>query len=238
MRVRGTKKGIAISTDCNSRFVYLNPINGGMLAVFEAVRNIVVMGAYPVGITDCLNFGNPYDEEVFYYFVKSIEGINMACKILNIPVTGGNVSFYNQSQKGSILPTPTIGVVGVLDDVKKHITMGFKQKDSLIVLLGTPKPLLGGSEYIYQKTNSFIAKYPMVSPNIELKIQKLLLALIRKNFVLSSIDVSIGGIAVALAVKDIFSHFFGSVSVITDKPFKIGDRIRITSINKGGWKIL
>jgi len=199
MRVRGTKKGIAISTDCNPRFVYMEPINGGMYAVFEGVRNIAIMGAYPVGITDCLNFGNPYDEEVFYYFVKSIEGINLACKILNIPITGGNVSFYNQSKKGAILPTPTIGVVGIFDDVKKHITAGFKEENSYIILIGKEQPLLGGSEFLYQKTGEFVAKFPKVLPNMEVRILKLMLALVGEGIALSSIDVSLGGIGIALS---------------------------------------
>ena len=114
---KGTGKALAITVDCNSRYVFADPYKGGMIAVAEAARNIVCSGGEPLGITNCLNFGNPFDPEVYYQFVYAVKGMGDACRKFDTPVTGGNVSFYNQNPDGAVYPTPTIGMVGVLDDM-------------------------------------------------------------------------------------------------------------------------
>src|SRR4029078_1822638 len=125
--VKGTKKGIAVTTDCNSRYVYADPYKGAMIAVSEAARNIVCSGGKPLGITNCLNFGNPYDPGVYYQFVQAIKGMGEACRKFDTPVTGGNVSFYNQNPDGPVYPTPTIGMVGLLEDIRNKMTLDFKE---------------------------------------------------------------------------------------------------------------
>lgn len=148
IRVKGTNKGLAITTDCNSRYCYLDPYKGGMIAVAEAARNIVCAGARPLAITDCLNFGNPEKPEIMWQFVESIKGISEACKVLNTPVISGNVSFYNDTKGISIYPTPIIGMVGLLESVEQHITQWFKDEGDAIILLGKNLEEIGGSEYL------------------------------------------------------------------------------------------
>ena len=127
-----TDKGLALTTDCNSRYVFADPYKGAMIAVSEAARNIVCSGGQPLGVTNCLNFGNPYDPEVYYQFVHAIKGMGEACRKFDTPVTGGNVSFYNQNPDGAVYPTPTIGMVGLLEDVNDKMTMNFKKVDDNI----------------------------------------------------------------------------------------------------------
>ncbi len=136
---KGTGKALAITVDCNSKYVFANPYIGGMIAVAEAARNIVCSGGEPIGVTNCLNFGNPYDPEVYYQFVKAVTGMGDACKKFNTPVTGGNVSFYNQNPDGPVYPTPTIGMVGILDDFENRMTLNFKQEGDIILLIGDQK---------------------------------------------------------------------------------------------------
>ena len=133
--VKGTKKGIAVTTDCNSRYVFADPYKGTMIAVSEAARNIVCSGGQPLGITNCLNFGNPYDPEVYYQFVQAIKGMGEACRKFDTPVTGGNVSFYNQNPDGPVYPTPTIGMVGLLEDISKKMTLDFKEEGDVFTWL-------------------------------------------------------------------------------------------------------
>src|SRR5678816_2110152 len=151
--VKGTKKGLAVTTDCNSRYVFADPYKGAMIAVSEAARNIVCSGGEPIGVTNSLNFGNPYDPEVYYQFVKAIEGMGEACRKFNTPVTGGNVSFYNQNPEGPVYPTPTIGMVGVLDDLALRMTLDFKHPGDLIVLIGQQKNDIASSEYLHKVCN-------------------------------------------------------------------------------------
>ena len=134
--VKGTKKALAITTDCNSRYVFADPYKGAMIAVSEAARNIVCSGGQPLGVTNCLNFGNPYDPEVYYQFVNAIKGMGEACRKFNTPVTGGNVSFYNQNPEGPVYPTPTIGMVGLMENIKNKMTLDFKEEGDVIYLLG------------------------------------------------------------------------------------------------------
>src|SRR5690606_4409352 len=134
--VKGTKKALAVTTDCNSRYVYADPYKGAMIAVSEAARNIVCSGGEPLGVTNCLNFGNPYDPEVYFQFVQAIKGMGEACRKFDTPVTGGNVSFYNQNPDGPVFPTPTIGMVGVLDDINNRMTLNFRNEGDVVYLLG------------------------------------------------------------------------------------------------------
>ncbi|HEX3167226.1 MAG TPA: phosphoribosylformylglycinamidine synthase subunit PurL, partial [Chitinophagaceae bacterium] len=146
--VKGTKKGLAITTDCNSRYVFADPYKGTMIAVSEAARNIVCSGGQPLGVTNCLNFGNPYDPEVYYQFVQAIKGMGEACRKFDTPVTGGNVSFYNQNPDGPVYPTPTIGMVGLLENINEKMTLDFKEEGDVIYLLGRSTNDINSSQYL------------------------------------------------------------------------------------------
>ena len=145
-----TNKGLALTTDCNSRYVFADPYKGAMIAVAEAARNIVCSGGQPLGVTNCLNFGNPYDPEVYYQFVNAIKGMGEACIKFDTPVTGGNVSFYNQTPDGPVYPTPTIGMVGLLDNVDNKMTMDFKKAGDIIYLVGQSSNDINSSEYLHK----------------------------------------------------------------------------------------
>ncbi len=204
LRVKGTLKGLAVKTDCNSRYVYLDPYQGGVIAVAEAARNIACTGATPVAITNCLNFGNPYDPEVFYQFKEAVRGIGDACRTLETPVTGGNVSFYNESPDGAIYPTPTIGMLGIIEDITKVVSSSFKNLGDAIILLKANKssdPLdgLGGSEYLRITSGEIAGKSPSCDLDGEKRLIKLLVVLADKELINSAHDVSEGGIAVTLA---------------------------------------
>ena len=149
VRVHGTKKALACTTDCNSRYVFADPYKGAMIAVSEAARNIVCSGGVPVAITNCLNFGNPYNPEVYYQFSEAIKGMGEACRKLGTPVTGGNVSFYNQSEDGPVYPTPTIGMVGVLDSLDEKMTMFFRNDGDIIYMVGEQRKEIACSEYVH-----------------------------------------------------------------------------------------
>lgn len=194
------KKGIAVSTDCNSRYVYLDPFFGSQLAVFESARNVSVCGAEPIGITNNLNFGNPYKPENFYMFEHAIKGIASACQALQIPVTGGNVSFFNESEDGVILPTPTIGMVGILDDISKAISpfFTFTTENQMIYLIGNFEPTFGGSEYLYLVEKKITGSIPKVYPAIEVALVKFLHQCYKKELLQSAADLSLGGLSVAL----------------------------------------
>ena len=194
-------KAIALTTDCNSRFVYLNPYSGGQAAVCEAARNVACVGAEPVAITNCLNYGNPYDEEVYYTFEESVRGMGDACKILQTPVTGGNVSFHNESQQHAVFPTPTIGMLGIIDDLDKTMSSNFKQSGDEIFLIGNNRKELGGSEYIKMLSGEITGKPPIINVEDEAKLIKVLLELCRNQTINSAHDASEGGLAVCLAEK-------------------------------------
>jgi len=146
----GTGKAVAMTTDCNSRYVFADPYQGAMIAVAEAARNIVCSGGQPLGVTNCLNFGNPYDPEVYYQFVHAIRGMGDACRKFDTPVTGGNVSFYNQGPDGPVYPTPTIGMVGLLDSIDDRMTLDFKEAGDIIFLLGESSADINSSEYLHK----------------------------------------------------------------------------------------
>lgn len=199
LRLKGTNKAISATTDCNSRYCYLNPYRGAQIAVAEAGRNLVCSGAEPVALTDCLNFGNPEKPDRFWQFKSCIEGIVDACKFFHIPVVSGNVSFYNENPRGAIYPTPTIGMVGIIDDVRKICTQYFKRKGEIIILLGTCKEELGGSEYLKEVQRLIKGDAPDLDLQLERAVQKTALEAIREGLVSSAHDCSEGGLAVALA---------------------------------------
>ncbi len=202
-------KAIALTTDCNSRFVYLDPYSGGQAAVCEAARNVACVGAEPVAITNCLNFGNPYDEEVYYTFEQSVKGMGDACRVLKTPVTGGNVSFHNESQKHAVFPTPTIGMLGIIDDLDKTMSSSFKNEGDVIYLIGNNREELGGSEYLKILTGKITGKPPIVNVEDEYKLIKTMLDLCKNQTINSAHDTSEGGLSICLAEKSLGANGLG-----------------------------
>ena len=199
LRVRGTNKAIAVKTDCNGRYVYLDPRVGGRIAVAEAARNVACTGARPMAITNCLNFGNPTRPEVFYQFKEAVAGMGEACRALGTPVTGGNVSLYNESPSGAVYPTPVIGMVGLIDDLA-HITRATFQHDGdAVLLLGEMDGELGGSEYLATIHGKVLGAPPRCDLDREKRVIDSLLDAIRAGAVSSAHDCSDGGLAIALA---------------------------------------
>jgi phosphoribosylformylglycinamidine synthase subunit PurL len=199
LRVKGTNKAIALAVDCNSRYCLLDPYVGGMISVVEAARNVVCAGAKPIGLTDCLNFGNPEKPEVMWQFREAVNGIRDACNILEIPIVSGNVSFYNETQGRSIPPTPTIAMVGLLEDVNHRTRQWFASEGDAVVLLGRTREELGGSEYLMLQHGIVRGTPPWIDLAVELQVQQVCRAAIREGIVRSAHDVSEGGLAVALA---------------------------------------
>ncbi|GAB1467355.1 phosphoribosylformylglycinamidine synthase subunit PurL [Candidatus Cloacimonadota bacterium] len=213
IRVPDTDMAIALSTDCNGRHCSLDPYMGTMAAVAEAARNVACSGATPIAITNCLNFGNPYKPEAYYYFSEAIRGMGDACRAFDTPVTGGNVSFYNENPSGAIYPTPVIGMLGLMKDYTKAMTQYFKQAGDKIVLLGSLKSGLGGSEYLKQEHRIIAGKPPQIDLAEELRLQKLILELIGDRVINSAHDVSDGGLVVSLAEACYTPHRSFGVSV-------------------------
>jgi phosphoribosylformylglycinamidine synthase len=199
IRIKGTRKGIAITTDGNSRYTYLAPYAGSEIAVCEAARNIACVGARPLAITDCLNFGNPENPDVMWQFIESINGIASACLAMDIPVVSGNVSFYNETEGKSIYPTPVIGMVGLIDNIKHRITPDFKDNGDSIILLGETLDECGGSEYLKLTTGKIAGRTPNVSPETEKRIINLLFAMNKMSIIKSASDCSEGGLAITIA---------------------------------------
>ncbi len=196
---KGTGKALAMTTDCNGRYVFADPYHGAMIAVAEAARNIVCSGGNPIGVTNCLNFGNPYNPEVYYQFVKAVTGMGDACRKFETPVTGGNVSFYNQNPEGPIYPTPTIGMVGILDDVETRMTLDFKSEGDVIYLVGKQRNDIGSSEYIQKIRKVEYSNCPHFDLDVEFHFQHILYDLIqKKDIIVSAHDLSEGGLIVAL----------------------------------------
>ena len=199
IRVKGTSKGLAMSTDCNGKYVYIDPYRGGQIAVLESARNVVCTGANPIAITNCLNFGNPNDPGIYWQFKSAVTGIGDACRKLGTPVTGGNVSFYNETKDCAVYPSPVIGMVGEIENIKDYTTMHFKNPGDFIVLIGSLNGGLGGSEYlktIHEKIEGPLANYDI---DYEIAVQSLCLKAIKKGIVKSAHDVSEGGLAVNIA---------------------------------------
>jgi phosphoribosylformylglycinamidine synthase len=198
VRVHGSEKGLAVTTDCNSRYVYADPYKGAMIAVCEAARNIVCSGAQPVAITNCLNFGNPYNPEVYYQFVHAIKGMGDACRKLDTPVTGGNVSFYNQSEDGPVYPTPTIGMVGVMDSLSQKMTLGFQHAGDSIYLLGVNTDDINCSEYLHHICGVTHSPAPRFDLDEEYAIQQTVARIISGKIIKSAHDISEGGLFACL----------------------------------------
>jgi phosphoribosylformylglycinamidine synthase II len=216
LRIRGSKKGLAAKTDCNGRYVYLEPRTGGRIAVAEAARNVACTGARPRAITNCLNFGSPKNPEVFYQFREAVGGMAEACTALETPVTGGNVSFYNQNPSGAVYPTPTIGMIGVLDDITRATGMAFVGSGDAIVLLGDNTDELGASEYLAWIHGVVAGAPPRCDLTRERAIIETLLAAGAAGAVTSAHDCSDGGLAVALAeccIADSTKQFGATVSL-------------------------
>ena len=196
--VKGTKKGLAVTTDCNSRYVYADPYKGAMIAVSEAARNIVCSGGQPLGVTNCLNFGNPYDPEVYYQFVQAIKGMGEACRKFDTPVTGGNVSFYNQNPDGPVYPTPTIGMVGLLEDASQKMTLDFKEEGDVLYLVGKSRNDINCSEYLHNVIGVRSSPAPHFDLEEEHALQQKISEAISKKLIRSAHDVSEGGLFVTL----------------------------------------
>ncbi|MDP1417516.1 phosphoribosylformylglycinamidine synthase subunit PurL [Peribacillus simplex] len=218
VRVRGTNKALAMTTDCNSRFIYLDPETGGKIAVAEAARNIICSGAEPLAITDCLNFGNPEKPEIFWQLEKAADGMSEACRSLSTPVIGGNVSLYNETNGEAIYPTPVVGMVGLISDLQHITTQTFKNESDLIYVVGEAKVEFGGSELQKMLEGKIFGRAPELDLAIEQKRQQQILTAIQKGLVASAHDLSEGGLAVALAESLFGAGKLGAKVNITGEP--------------------
>jgi len=199
MRIRKSRKAIALSTDCNGRYCYLSPRLGAQQAVAESARNVVCSGAQPVAITNCLNFGNPYKPEIYYCFSEAVAGMGEACRVFGTPVTGGNVSFYNEDPEHAVFPTPVIGMLGIIEDIDHITTQWFKDEGDLIFLIGENESEVGASEYIHTIFGKTAGPVPELNLHFEKLLQETLLSAIKSGIIKSAHDCSDGGLAVTLA---------------------------------------
>lgn len=196
--VKETGKGLAVTVDCNSRYVFADPYKGAMIAVAEAARNIVCSGGQPLGVTNCLNFGNPYDPQVYYQFVHAVKGMGEACRKFDTPVTGGNVSFYNQNPEGPVYPTPTIGMVGLVEDLAKTMSLNFKEEGDLIFVIGNLNNDINCSEYLQKIAGVEFSPAPHFELEEEYTLQQKISELIKEGVIASAHDTSEGGIFISL----------------------------------------
>jgi phosphoribosylformylglycinamidine synthase subunit PurL len=199
VRVKGTSRALAVSVDGNSRFCYLNPYRGAMLAVAESARNVACAGGQPIGATNNLNFGNPERPEIMWQFAEAVRGIGDACRALDIPITGGNVSLYNETDGEAIYPTPVLGVVGLLEDATRTMTRQFKQSGAAVVLLGDNRGELGGSEYLAEVHGVVAGEPPVLDLARERALQQLVVDVIGEGLIDSAHDCAEGGLAITLA---------------------------------------
>jgi len=199
VRIKGTTKGVAMTVNCNSKYCYLDPYTGAAIAVAESARNLACSGARPLAITDCLNFGSPENPEVMWQFDQAINGMRDACLRLNTPVVSGNVSFYNETEGTAIYPTPSVGMVGLIENIENHLTQWFKDEGDIIVLLGQTKEEFGGSEYLKQIHSKVCGQPPELDLELEIKLIEVLLKASEKGIIKSAHDISEGGIAVAVS---------------------------------------
>jgi phosphoribosylformylglycinamidine synthase len=199
LRIKGTGKAVAVTTDCNARFVYLDPRRGAAMAVAEAARNLAVSGARPLGLTDCLNFGSPERPEILWQFQEAVAGIAEACRALDVPVVGGNVSFYNETLGQAVLPTPVIGMAGLLDDADLRATQWFAAAGDRIALVGPEATSLGGSEYLWVLHRRLAGRLAPLDLAVERAVQDACRAAIGARLVRAAHDCAEGGLAVALA---------------------------------------
>ncbi len=223
LRVKGKPFGIAITIDGNGRFVYLDPFEGGKITVLEAMRNLVAVGARPIGITDGLNFANPNDPEVFWTFRETVRGMNEVAKFFNIPFISGNVSFYNQSETRKIYPTPIVGMVGFIEDIEKRMDMQVKNPGDLIILVGKSHGRIGGSEFLRLFHGDFRGKVDEVDLNFEWELQERILLAIEKGVVNAVHDVSDGGLLVAVAEMLVYGQLGAELVVEFDEIMAFGE---------------
>lgn len=230
VNVKGTNKALALTVDCNSRYVKANPETGTMIAVAEAARNIVCSGGEPCAITNCLNFGNPYNPEIYWQFVHAIKGMGKACEKFGTPVTGGNVSFYNQSEIAgkveAVYPTPTIGMLGILDDKRHQMGMAFQSKGDMIYLIGKSVEDVASSEYLYNYHGVKASPAPYFNLDEEVAVQRVVSELIKSNLILSAHDISDGGLFITLlesAMPNSFGFDVTSDAEIRDDAFLFGE---------------
>jgi len=214
--IRGTRKALAMTTDCNGRYVYLDPEVGGRIAVAEAARNIVCSGGEPLAITDNLNFGSPEKPEVFWQMEKAVDGMAEACRFLETPVIGGNVSLYNENAKGAIYPTPVVGMVGLVEDLDHITTQDFKAEGDVIFLLGETRAEIGGSEFQYAVHGVTEGRPPALDLAVERRLHRAVLGAIRQGLVASAHDLSEGGLAAALAESGFGRGLGATVDFATD----------------------
>ena len=199
VRVKGTTRALALSVDCNARFVYLDPFAGAQLAVAEAARNVACAGGQPIGATNCLNFGNPQRPEIMWQFAKAVEGMGAACRALDLPITGGNVSLYNETDGSAVLPTPVLGVVGLIEDADRAVRRAFQAPGDVVLLLGEGREELGGSEYLKVMHGLVRGRPPVLDLTREAALQRLLVAGAASGLIRSAHDCAEGGLAVTLA---------------------------------------
>lgn len=227
VNIKGSKKALAMTVDCNSRYVNADPELGCAIAVSEAARNIVCSGGIPSAVTNCLNFGNPYNPEVYWQFVGSIKGMSKACLKFQTPVTGGNVSFYNQSSyEGPVFPTPTIGMIGILEDKAHQMTLGFKNEGDIIYLVGESRNDISSSEYLYSFHNIKNTPAPNFNLEEEYQVQKSITAIIRAGLVQSVHDLSDGGLFMSLLESAMINNLgfeINSVSGVRKDAFLFGE---------------
>ncbi len=212
VRIKGTNKALAVKTDCNGRYVYLNPRRGGQIAVMEAARNVVCSGGKPLAITNCLNFGNPYKPELYWVFKEAVGGMGDACRLLDTPVTGGNVSFYNENVKSAVFPTPTIGMLGLVEDLS-HITPSAWSAGQAVYYIGADRKGFDGSEYLSAIHGMTMGDAPTLDMEFEANLQNALLKAIRGGLIGAAHDVSDGGLGVTLAEMAIFSGLGATLSL-------------------------
>src|SRR6516162_5896118 len=218
VRVERTEKGLALAVDCNARFVYLDPFEGARLAVAECARNVACVGGEPLGLTDCLNFGNPERPEIMWQFAEATRGLAAACRELEVPIVSGNVSFYNETEGKAILPTPTVAVVGLLPDVSATCGSSFRQAGDCVAILGETRGELGGSEFISSFAGKVAGRPPGLNVRAELALQRALRRLIQSGLLSSAHDCSEGGLAVALAESCIGGALGARLKLEADLP--------------------
>ena len=220
LRIKGSKKAIAMTLDGNSLYASLSPKTGALIAVAEACRNLACVGARPIGVTNCLNFGNPEKPEIMWQFEQVIDGMAEACRAFGIPVTGGNVSFYNDTEGLSIYPTPVLGVVGIIEDVKRALSPGFKAPGDVVLLLGENKEELGGTEYLRIMHRLEAGAPPRIDLDMENRVQNVCLEAIDAGLFSSAHDLSEGGLAIALAESSFHSQGLMGCSIEVDDPIR------------------
>jgi phosphoribosylformylglycinamidine synthase subunit PurL len=246
LRIKDTKKAISLTTDGNGRYCYVNPYLGGVIAVCEAARNLTCSGAQPLAVTDCLNFGNPEKDDVYYQLKECIAGMSRACRELKIPVISGNVSLYNETRGEAIYPTPVVGMVGLIEDVARHCASGFKNEGDLVFLLGEGKVVdssIGSSEYL-ELMHGMIKGNPYIDLDMEKRLQRCCLEAIKRGLINSAHDCSEGGLAVTLA-ESCLANNLGFISSEWEKEGRLDaalfgeaqSRIVVSIAPKSSWKL-